>query len=42
MNGNGLSSPSDTHIDIYQGLGGAAELTPEGVKLATSILETEF
>ena len=41
MNGNGLSSPSDTHIDIYQGPGGAAELTPEGELLAASLLKSE-
>ena len=41
MNGIGLSSPSDTHIDIYQGEGGAVELTPEGKLLAASLLKSE-
>ena len=39
MNGNGLSSPSD--VDIYQGEGGAVELTPEGKLLAASLLKSE-
>ena len=41
MNEVGLSSPSDAHIDMYQGLGGAAELTEEGTELAESLLETK-
>ena len=41
MNGNRLSSPSDTHVDIYQGVGGAVELTPEGTLLATSLSKSE-
>ena len=41
MNGIGLSSPSDTHVDIYQGLEGAVELTPEGKLLAASLSKSE-
>jgi hypothetical protein len=41
MNEVGLSSRGDTHIDIYQGERGAAELTAEGERLATSLLKAE-
>lgn len=41
MNGQGLSSRGDTHVDIYQGEGNAAELTPEGASLAESLSKTE-
>ena len=32
MNGSGVRSATEAHIDIYQGQGGAAELTPEGAR----------
>ena len=41
MNDQGLSSRGDTHVDIYQGEGNAAELTPEGVTLAESLSKNE-
>jgi hypothetical protein len=41
MNDPGLSSRGDTHIDIYQGEGEAAELTEEGKRLADSLFKTE-
>ena len=41
MNEVGLSPTTGSHIDIYQGLGEAAELTAEGTELVESLLETE-
>ena len=41
MNGSEVRSTTEAHIDIYQGRGGAAELTPEGELLAASLAKTE-
>ena len=41
MNGPEVRSVGEAHIDIYQGEGGAVELTPEGVELATSLSKSE-
>jgi hypothetical protein len=41
MNGPTVRSVGEAHIDIYQGPGGTAELTPEGRVLATSLAKTE-
>ena len=42
MNGPEVRSVGEAHIDIYQGEGGAVELTPEGKVLATSISKSEL
>jgi hypothetical protein len=41
MNGNSLSPITEAHIDIYQGLGGGAELTEVGTEVVVSLLKTE-
>lgn len=40
MNGEGLSSPGDTHVDVYQGPGERVGLTAEGEREAILLAES--